>query len=81
MTGPKSYWSILKTLLNNKKILFIPPLLHEFITNFKEKTEIVNNFFAKQCSLIDTNSDLLSVLSKKTHLNYCQQFSSQVMTF
>ena len=77
MTGPKSYWSILKTLLNNKKILFIPPLLHEFIThefitNFKEKTEIFNNFFAKQCSLIDTNSDLLSVLSKKTHLNYCQ---------
>ena len=47
----------------------IPPLLHDdkFITNFKEKVEIFNNFFAKQCSLVNTNSDLPSVLSKKTH--------------
>ena len=27
-TSPKSYWSILKTFLNNKKIPCIPPLLH-----------------------------------------------------
>ena len=69
MTSPKSYWSILKTFLNNKKIPFIPLLLHDdnFITDFKEKKEIFNNFFAKQCSLINTNNDLLSVLSKKTH--------------
>ena len=69
MTAPKSYWSILKTLLNNKKIPRIPPLLQDdkFITNFKEKAEIFNNFFVKQCSLKNTNSDLPSVLSKKTH--------------
>ena len=67
MTSRKSYWSILKTFLNNK-ILVIPPILHDnkFITNFKEKAEIFNNFFAKQCSLIDTNIDFSSVLSKKT---------------
>ena len=67
MTSPKSYWSIFKTFLNNKKVPCIPRLLHDdkFITNFKEKAEIFNNFFAKQCSLINTNSDLLSVLSKK----------------
>ena len=49
MTSPKSYWSILKTFLNNKKIPCIPPLLHndKLITNFKEKTEIFNNFFYK----------------------------------
>ena len=27
-TSPKSSWSMLKTFLNNKKILCIPPLLH-----------------------------------------------------
>ena len=47
----------------------IPPLLHDnkFITNFKEKAKIFNNFLAKQCSLVNANSDLPSVLSKKTH--------------
>ena len=69
MTSPKSYSSILKTFLNNKKIPCIPPLLHDdkFITNFKDKAEIFNNLFAKQCSLISTNSDLTSVLSKRTY--------------
>ena len=38
-TSPKTYWSILKTFLNNKKNSCIPPLFHEnkFITNLKEK--------------------------------------------
>ena len=58
----------LKKFLNNKKIPCIPPLLHndKFMTNFKEMVEIFN-FFAKQCSLVNTNSDLPSVLAKKTH--------------
>ena len=69
MTSPTSYWSISKSFLNNKKIPCIPPLLHDdkFITNSKEKAEIFNNFFAKQCSLININRDLPSFLSKKTH--------------
>ena len=69
MTSPKSYWSILKTFLNDKKIPCIPPLIHDdkFITNFKEKAEIFNNFFVKQCSLINTDSDLPPFLSKKIH--------------
>ena len=71
MTSPKSYWFISKTFLNNKKIPCFPRSFHDdkFITNFKEKAEIFNNFFAKQCSLISSNSDLPSVLSKKTHKN------------
>ena len=69
MTSPKSYWSILKIFLHNKKIPCIRPLLHDdkFITNFEEKADIFNDVFAKQCPLIDTNSNLPSVLSKKTH--------------
>ena len=41
-TSPKSYWSILKTFLNNKKIPCIPPLLHhdKFIIDFKGKAKI-----------------------------------------
>ena len=64
ITSPKSYWSILKTFLKNKKIHYIPPLLHhdKFITNFKEKAEIFNIFFAKKCFLININSDLPSIL-------------------
>ena len=38
-----------------------------FIKNFKEKAKIFNIFFTKQCFLINTNNDLHSVLSKKTH--------------
>ena len=37
LTSPKTYWSILKTFLNNKKIVSIPRLFHEnkFVTDFK----------------------------------------------
>ena len=53
----KSYWSILKTLLNNKNISCIPPLLHqdEFVTHFEEKENISNNFFPDQCSIERNN--------------------------
>ena len=59
-TNPKCYWSVLKGFLNNKKIPCIPPLIYnnQFITDFKEKSELFNSFFAKQCSLIETGSKL-----------------------
>ena len=54
-TSPKSYWPILKIFLNNKKIPCIPPLLHngKFIMDFKEKAELCNGFFSKQCSFVN----------------------------
>ena len=47
LTSPKTYWSILKTFLNNKKNPSIPPLFQEnnFITDFKEKAELFIHFF------------------------------------
>ena len=38
-TSQKSYWSVLKTYLNNRTIPCIPPLLDQdkFVTDFKEK--------------------------------------------
>ena len=68
-TSQKSYWSILKTFLNNKKIPCIPPLLRQdkFVTDFEEKANIFNNFFADQCSIVSNNSELPVTLTKKTH--------------
>ena len=53
-TSPKGYWSPLKTFLNNKKRLCIPPLFYnnKFFSNFRDKAELFNNIFAKQCTLL-----------------------------
>ena len=53
----KAYWSILKSFLNNKKIPVIPPF---FYKNFKEKAELLNSFFADQCSLMSNANTLPS---------------------
>ena len=56
----KVYWALLKIFLNNRKIPVIPPLLHnnKFLSDFKKKAELFNSFFAKQCSLIKSDSKL-----------------------
>ena len=58
--GAKIFWSSYKRLLNNKKITNIPPLLYNgsFISKFKEKAAIFNNYFSKQCQIIDNDSVL-----------------------
>ena len=68
LTSTKTYWSILKSFVNNKKISCIPPLLHEntYIAKYKHKGELFNNFFADQCSLIYNSSVLSFALSKRT---------------
>ena len=69
MTSAKTYWSILKLLLNNKKIPCIPPFFYQnkYVTDFKKKAELFNCFFTKQCSVISNPSELTSnILKKKT---------------
>ena len=56
MTSAKTYWSILKSLLNDKKIPCIPPL---------KKADLFNCFFAKQCFIINNSSELPSNILKK----------------
>ena len=55
-TSPKTYWSILKTFLNNKKIPFIPPIFHDnkFITDFKQRAD---SHFSKQCAPLINNKN------------------------
>ena len=68
MTSMKSDRSTLKMFLDNKKIPCIPPLKHQnkYVTDFKEKAEIFNSFFAEQCSLMNNSIKLLSIVLKRT---------------
>ena len=67
-TSTKTYWSVLKSFLNNRQIPCIPPLSHQnrYITKYNGKTELFNKFFANQCSLINNSSVLPSLLFKRT---------------
>ena len=60
--NPKVYWSLLKTLLSDSKIPCIPPLIidDEFVIDVNKKAKLFNDFFAKQCSIIENNSSLPS---------------------
>ena len=68
MTGPKTYWSILKRFLNKIKVPSIPPLLVDgiFVTDFGKKATLFNTFFAKQCSIID-NASTIPLVHYKTN--------------
>ena len=74
-TGQKAFWSAYKRLSNKKKITNIPPLFEngKYVSNFKEKTIIFNNYFAAQCKPFDIESHLppfspltLNILSNVT---------------
>ena len=56
----KTYWSILKTFYNGKKIPLIPPLLvnNMFVTDIKTKADIFNKFFAEQCIPLKNDSKI-----------------------
>ena len=66
MASTKSYWSTLQIFLNNKKIPCIPLLKHQnkYVTDFKEKAEIFNSFFAEQFSLMNNSRKLPSTFLK-----------------
>ena len=57
-TSTKTYWTILKTFYSGKKIPLIPPLIinDQFISDFREKANYFNLYFAKQCTPIEKDS-------------------------
>ena len=67
----------MKTFFNGKKLPVMPPLLFNrvFVTDFQEKTNILNSFFGKQCTLVSNNSVLSS------ELTYMTEESIQSITF
>ena len=59
-TEPKTYWKIINRFVNNKKTPIIPPLLvsNKIVSNFSEKANLFNKFFASQCTPLENNSSL-----------------------
>ena len=57
-TSSKTYWSIVKTFYNGRKIPFIQPLLinEKLETDFKRKLHHFNVFFASTCTPLINNS-------------------------
>ena len=62
-TGPKTYWFIFNRFLSNKKIPIIPAILVDDIvaSNFAEKTEFFNSYFASQCTPVANKGQLPSL--------------------
>lgn len=61
-TSEKTYWFILKTLANVRKIPVIPhlPINNKLVSDFKvrkKKAEMFNEFFCLQCIPIDNESN------------------------
>ena len=61
----KTYWATVRTLRNGKKVPNAPPLLvyDELITEFEDKANIFNEYFASQCTTINNDSELPSTLN------------------
>ena len=60
MLQAKTYWSILKSFYNYRKVPLIPPLLIDakFVTDIETKINIFNKFFADQCQPLNNAIDL-----------------------
>ena len=67
-TSSKKYWSLLKTLMNGKKTPIIPPLLinNQFISDFKVKSNLFNNYFSDQCTPIANESQIPNEINHYT---------------
>ena len=66
-SGCNLFWSVINRMIDKKKNCNIPPLLENnvFISCFKEKARIFNEYFASQCSPLD-NGSTLPFFHKKT---------------
>ena len=58
--GQKEFWSSYRKIVNKKHNTNIPPIIEDgrYTSNFKEKAEIFNEYFAKQCTINDNGSEL-----------------------
>ena len=67
-------WSILKTFYSGTKMPLIPPIIidNKVITNFREKANFFNIFFASQCMLIVNDSILPSTIMCRTEKSFQQ---------
>ena len=59
-TQSKTNWSLLKTLVNGRRVSLVPPIQHndKLKTNLKEKAKVFNGYFAKQCNAVENKSQI-----------------------
>ena len=95
MTATKTYWSILKTFYNGKKVSIIPPLLinDKLISDFEVRANHFNDFFASQYTHLDnskisesqtyiTNTKLSSIkFENKDIINISKSRASKIRNF
>ena len=83
-TSVKSYWTILKTFYNKRKISPISPLLNNnsFVTDFKEKANLFNELPFKQYTPAADDSTLPTLLETPNEtLSTLQIIVSDIGTF
>ena len=59
-SAPKTYWSISKLFVKDKKFLLRPSILvyDQLATNFSEKANLFNEFFTQKCNTIENDNNL-----------------------
>ena len=65
-TGQKHFWTAFKRISNKKKQTNIPPIFENncYVTNFQQKAQTFNDYFAEQCKIYDNGSLLPEFISK-----------------
>ena len=79
-TSPKTYWAIMKTFHNAKKIPLIPPLLinDKLESDFGKKANHFNESFASKCTPLNNGSTLPHSLSNTSTVERSSfQFNDQ----
>ena len=66
-TAQKVYYKILKTFVNGTNISLIPLLLagNQLVPNFLVKANLFNDYFSKQCMIIDNNRSITAKITFK----------------
>ena len=64
-TAQKVYYKILKTFVNGTNISLIPLLLagNQIVPNFLVKANLFNDYFSKQCMIIDNNRSITAKIT------------------
>ena len=73
-TSSKTYWSILKTFYNGKKVPLIPQLVinSKLEGDFKIKVDHFNNFFASKCTPLKNGSVLPTLLEHESEARFSE---------
>ena len=78
----KTYWSIIKTFCNGRKMPIIPPIVRDGKLEFdlKTKANYFNKFLASQCCPLVNNNRLPDKITYKLQLDLLQ-LTLTIMTF